>query len=578
GAEILQSFHLFQPLAGWIADHHERYDGTGFPKGKSKHGISTEAGILHLADLLDIFITTNPKATLKETRLFLDKQSGSSVDPTIIEAAKRCFSIPENLAFFVDSYFHKALFSTLEIDFPGIHDISIPELISQLLWLTAQVVDNINSKKDFHSSRVAFCCYRIAKAFNMQDLDPTQALWAGLLHDIGNNVIAEGQGRQEVPQLSPKQLTHYQQHPMVSADLVTTVKVLKHFRPILAAHHEYWDGTGFPTGLERDKIPLLSQIIGVCEYYEDLTGKMQGDRRVNHQQAIARLAKERNHLFSSQLLDVAIPIFKIWGSRDISWMREIKNVHAFFASAPFDNVFQDDDTPIQTATEKKDTTFFPRQWILAKLKSDFTVLEGARELADITNETTVGNFFDIIKPSIIKSTCEAIANLNDSNSLTLTLLTRQKIQLEVILIKNNSDGYNLLYRGINKTPLFTRTHSIFYQHFKNSPEALLLFDKESVVIDSNKSGLELLGFSGKGLIGKEISTLFSPFLSRPQLSSLYMLLAEAGDENIWLEEFSIINNQGTTYTLQVTIEPLPDYNDQLTYLCRLRDISSRKKM
>ena len=99
-----------------------------------------------------------------------------------------------------------------------------------------------------------------------------------------------------------------------------------------------------------------------------------------------------------------------------------------------------------------------------------------------------------------------------------------------------------------------------------------------MIIDVNKSGLVLLGFSGKGLIGKEISTLFSPFLSKPQLSSLYMLLAETGDENIWLEEFSIINNQGTTYTLQVTIEPLPDYNDQLTYLCRLRDVSSRKKM
>jgi len=71
-------------------------------------------------------------------------------------------------------------------------------------------------------------------------------------------------------------------------------------------------------------------------------------------------------------------------------------VHAFFASDPFDNVFQEEDTLIQAATEKKDSTVFPRQWALAKLKSDFTVLEGARELGDITNETVVENFFDVV--------------------------------------------------------------------------------------------------------------------------------------------------------------------------------------
>ncbi|MBL4901847.1 HD domain-containing protein [Desulfocapsa sp. AH-315-G09] len=579
GAEILQSFHLFQPLAGWIADHHERYDGTGFPEGKARHAISSEAGILHLADLLDMFITTNPRATLKETRLFLNKQSASSVDPMIVEAAKQCFSAPENLAFFVDSNFHKALFATLEIDFPGLHAISIPELISQLLWLTALVSNSSSQEKDFYSNRVAFYCHRIVKSFDIPDLDPIQALWAGLLHDIGNNATAT-QETQENPELSSKLLSHYQQHPMVSADLVTTVNVLKHFRPILAAHHEYWNGTGFPTGLKGNEIPLLSQIIGICEYYEDLAEKMRSGRQVNLPSIIAELEKERDRLFSSQLLDVAIPVFNNWGSRNISWMQEIKNVHAFFTSDPFDNVSQENETPRQTVaekTDKTDNTFFPRQWSLAKLSSDFTVLEGDRELGTITNESLVEKFFDIVAPSIIKKTRESLKKLEESHSLTLTLLSRQKIQLEVIFIKSNK-GYNLLYRGINKTPLFTRTHSIFYQHFKNSPEALLLFDKESVITDVNKSGLSLLGFSRIGLVGKELNTLFSPFLSKPQISSLHMLLAETGDEDIWLEEFSIINNQGTACTLQVTIEPLPDYNDQPTYLCRLRDVSSRKKM
>lgn len=577
GAEILQSFYPFKPLAGWIGDHHERYDGTGFPEGKSKYGISSEAGILHIANLLDIFITTHPETTLPEIRSFLNKQSASSVDPIIVEATKRCFSVPDNLAFLIDSNFHKALFSTIEIDLPGVDATSVPELISQLLWLTSQVKGNHRPERHFHSNRVAFCCHRIAKTFYKENLDPIQALWAGLLHDIENSTAGEVQGPRETPHPNRERISHYQRHPALSAELASSVSVLEHLAPILASHHEYWDGAGLPAGLKGDEIPLLSQIVGVCEYFESLAANGQKDPQGKHQDALSALEKERGHRFSPELLDVSIPVLKIWGARDISWMREIKNVHAFFASDPFDNVFQGDDKQMPPTKEEKDKTFFPRQWTLATLSSDFTVLQGAKELRAITNEATIENVFDIFEMATSKSTIDALLELEENESLTLTLESRQRIQLEVIFLKNNN-SYNLLYRGVNKTPLFTRTHSIFYQHFTNSPEALLLFDKEYVIIDVNKSGLALLGFSGKGLSGKNIDTLFSPFLSKSQLRSLGLLLEETGDENFWLEEFSIINNQGITYTLQVAIEPLPDYNDQLTYLCRLRDVSSKKKM
>lgn len=91
GAAILQSFQLFQPLVGWVADHHERYDGTGFPGGKSKLGISSEAAILHLADFLDIYARTHRQAGWEDVRGFIVKQSATSVAPVIVEAARRIF-------------------------------------------------------------------------------------------------------------------------------------------------------------------------------------------------------------------------------------------------------------------------------------------------------------------------------------------------------------------------------------------------------------------------------------------------------------------------------------------------------
>ncbi len=576
GAEILQSFHLFQPLAGWVADHHERYDGTGFPEGKTKHSISSEAGIIHLADHLDLFIRESPKATLKEIRSFLNKQSASSVDPVIVEAAKQCFSSQEAFELYCETDPGDISLLNLEDDFPGLNYISIPELITQLLWLTAQVADCKRAERNFHSNKVGFCCHRIAKTYPSLGIAPLQALWAGLIHDIGIHSVPEPWPQKTLSQ-SPKQLELYHQHPNISADLVSSIKVLENFAPVLAAHHENWDGTGFPRNLKEDTIPLLSQIISVCVmYYETLTKKVQRETQITHLQVLNELDQERGQIFSAQLIDKAIPVLKIWGPRNISWMRDIKNVHAFFSSDPFGDVFQDGAPLPQEPEKKKDSTFFPRQWEVAMLASDFTVLNGAKGLGELTSTQIVENFFDIIEASTINKTRTNIAELEDKKSLTLTLVCKNQSKIELIFIKD-SNNYKLLYRGINTSPLFTRKHSIFNQHFQNTPEASLLFDKETVIIDINNSARILLGFPEQGLIGKGIGTLFSPFLSKSQLSSLYMLLAETGDD-IWLEEFSIINNQGTPYTLQVTIEHLPEYGTQQTYLCRLRDISDKKKM
>lgn len=578
GAEILQSFHLFQPLAGWVADHHERFDGTGFPEGKTKYSISSESGIIHLADHLDLFIRNDPKATLAEIRHFFNQQSSSSVDPVIIEAAKQCFSTQDNFDRYCATDLNDIFQLDLKSDFSGMNYISIPELITQLLWLTAQVADRKRAERTFHSNKVAFCCHRIAKTYPSMGIDPLQALWAGLIHDIGIHSVPEIPAIRQLSQqsMSSRQLGLYHQHPKVSADLISSIEVLKYFAPILASHHENWDGTGFPNNLRKNNIPLLSQVIAVCVLYYEITSKKGKEgAQLCHLHTLNELEQKKGTLFSSQLLKKALPVLKTWGSRDISWMQDIKNVHAFFSSDPFGDGFQNDAPPPQEK-EQKDSAFFPRQWQLAKLSSDFTVLEGTQGLEHLTKIQAVKTFFDIIEPSIIEKTRNDVIKLEEKSSLTLTLLTRNTQKIEIIFIKDDN-FYKLLYRGINTTPLFTRKYSIFNQHFQSTPEASLLFDKETVITDVNNSALILLGFPEQSLIGKGIGTLFSPFLSKAQLNSLYMMLTDPGND-VWLEEFSIINNQGTSYTIQATIEPLPEHNTQQTYLCRLRDISDRRKM
>ena len=575
GANILKSFHPFQALAGWVADHHERYDGTGFPEGKSRHNITSEGGILHLADLLDIFIRSYPQSTLKEIRNFLNSQSATSISPVIVEAAKRIFSTQESIELLTKTVSGEISCSNFEVDSLEIDSISVPELISQLLWLIAQVPDCERPGREFHANRVAFYCHRVAKTFNSPEVDPIQALWAGLVHDIGLHSVST-QELKKKPSVLSKESILYRQHPLVSAALVSTVKTLEHFAPAIAAHHENLDGTGFPKGLKETEIPTLAQIISICDQYDTLAGEIKGDTRVGHQYAIKELEKGRGHIFSSNLLNSALPVLKVWGPRNISWMRDVKNVHAFFMSDPFGSLSPEEEEQEQKDSSSK-ATFAPRQWIYAKIASDFSFIEGAEAVCALANNEVVENFFEITADSVVNNTQQALTALQNQGSLTFSLPAKQGKTLELIFIRQKY-GYDLLYRGVNETPLFTRKYSLFYQHFRKTPEAELLLDKKAIVKDVNKSGVTLLGFSPQSLIGKELEALFSPFLSKSQLHSFHRFMTTSS-EDIWSEEFSLVNGKGKSYAVQVTLERLLGIDDhQLTYLCRLRNITTRKKM
>lgn len=576
GASILNSFPPFQPLAGWVADHHEKYDGTGFPEGKSKHNITSESGILHLADLLDIFIRSYPRATLQEIRRFLNKQSATSVSPVIVEAAKQIFSTPESLELLTKVTSQETICSSVEIDSLEIESISVHELITQLLWLTAQVPDCERAGREFHANRVAFYCYRIAKTIPSPDVDPIQALWAGLLHDIGLHSVSAQELRND-PSVLSKESSLYRQHPVVSADMVSTIDALTHVAPAIAAHHEHMDGTGFPNGLKVNEIPLVAQIICICDHYDILAGEISGERRMGHQHALNELEKGRRKIFSSELLDKAIPILEVWGPRNISWMRDVKNVHAFFISDPFDSLSQETEGDQEKQEDSSEKTFSPRQWTLARISSDFSFLENAEPICTLAKSSVCENFFDIVEDSGVRDTQKSLSKLKDGQSVTFSLPSKQGTTLELIFMRQKY-GYEILYRGVNEAPLFTRKYSLFYQHFRKTPEAELLLDQKAIVKDVNERAVELLGFPRQGLIKKELEGLFSPFLSKAQLFSFRRFMTIV-NEDIWSEEFSMVNGCGESYAVQVTLERLLGIeNHQLTYLCRLRDITARKKM
>lgn len=74
-------------------------------------------------------------------------------------------------------------------------------------------------------------------------------------------------------------------------------------KQIALAHHERWDGSGYPYNLERDMIPLAARVVAIADVYDALRMKRSYKEPLGHETAIAMIAKERGTHFDPALVD-----------------------------------------------------------------------------------------------------------------------------------------------------------------------------------------------------------------------------------------------------------------------------------
>jgi hypothetical protein len=122
-----------------------------------------------------------------------------------------------------------------------------------------------------HSSRVAHNSRAVGIALELDREDLRAVYWAGLLHDLGKIAIPE-QILQKPAALSDEEFRTMRRHSDIGADLLLSVS--PELRPIaegIRAHHERWDGTGYPRGLAGEHIPLVGRIVSAVDVFEALT-------------------------------------------------------------------------------------------------------------------------------------------------------------------------------------------------------------------------------------------------------------------------------------------------------------------
>ena len=120
-----------------------------------------------------------------------------------------------------------------------------------------------------HSQRVAEITVKLARLFGLSEAELVQVRWGALLHDIGKMGVPDEILRKE-DSLTETEWAIIKHHPVLAYELLAPIRYLRAALDIPYAHHEKWDGSGYPRGLKGEQIPLAARIFAVVDVWDAL--------------------------------------------------------------------------------------------------------------------------------------------------------------------------------------------------------------------------------------------------------------------------------------------------------------------
>src|SRR5438128_525699 len=154
-----------------------------------------------------------------------------------------------------------------------------------------------------HLQRVRVYAIEVAKELAVSPGEMEALHAAALLHDIGKLAVPEHiiskPGR-----LTPEEFEKMKIHPVVGAEILERVRFPYPVVPIVRAHHEKWDGSGYPFGLKGEEIPIGARILSSVDFLDAMASDRQYRRALSLEEVMKRLVAESGKSFDPKVVNV----------------------------------------------------------------------------------------------------------------------------------------------------------------------------------------------------------------------------------------------------------------------------------
>jgi len=174
----------------------------------------------------------------------------------------------------------------------------------------AMAIDAKDDVTHSHVRRVQAYAVGLAGALGVNDEQTVKAIEAAaLLHDTGKLAVPE-HILNKPGKLTAAEFEQMKQHVDVGADILSLVDFPYPVVPIVRAHHENWDGSGYPRGISGADIPIGARILSVVDCFDALTSDRPYRRRMTDAAAIEILLERRGRMYDPAVVDTFIRIYR----------------------------------------------------------------------------------------------------------------------------------------------------------------------------------------------------------------------------------------------------------------------------
>jgi putative nucleotidyltransferase with HDIG domain len=173
----------------------------------------------------------------------------------------------------------------------------------------AETIEIRHPSSKGHSKRVAKASLSIGRTFGLSMKEMSDLRLASVLHDIGkigipDNVLLK------TSDLTAEESRIMDRHSEAGADMLKNIKQLKEVIPGVRAHHERYDGTGFPDKLKGDKIPVVARVLAVANAFDNYVTGHNRQAAILEDDAAEKIRKLSGTEFDPDVVRAFYKIFK----------------------------------------------------------------------------------------------------------------------------------------------------------------------------------------------------------------------------------------------------------------------------
>lgn len=154
-----------------------------------------------------------------------------------------------------------------------------------------------NPRNKEHADNVVRFSLKIGEALGFSEAELSLLRDAAYYHDIGKIALKN---------IESQNGPDYRKHPTVGFRILSISEKTMEIAKYVLNHHERWDGTGYPKGLQGEAIPLLSRIVAVAEHYDNL--RRNKEHMLPRDEALELLAEKAGTFFDPEIVEAFIEI------------------------------------------------------------------------------------------------------------------------------------------------------------------------------------------------------------------------------------------------------------------------------